>query len=79
MGFDTVEDALTFVEQLAAGTDAIDINNIGQQLRDLDVYLQQTLKPKVSPSSLSSKASACKGNSDCIAVCREETKKPGSM
>ncbi|KAL3148728.1 hypothetical protein ABBQ38_014140 [Trebouxia sp. C0009 RCD-2024] len=46
MGFDTVEDALTFVEQLAAGTDAIDINNIGQQLRDLDVYLQQTLKPK---------------------------------
>ena len=47
MGFDTVDDALHFVEQLAAATDTLSTEEIGQQLRDLDVYLQQTLKPKV--------------------------------
>lgn len=46
MGFDTIHDALQFVEQLAAGTESLDTNTIGQQLDDLDVYLQQTLKPK---------------------------------
>ena len=55
MGFDTIQDALVFVEQLAAGTDALESDNIGQQLRDLDVYLQQMLKPKASPPLLSSK------------------------
>ena len=52
MGFDTIHDALQFVEQLAAGTDSLDTNTIGQQLRDLDVYLQQTLKPKARPCIL---------------------------
>ena len=54
MGFDTIHDALQFVEQLAAGTDSLDTDTIGQQLRDLDVYLQQTLKPKARPCILTS-------------------------
>lgn len=49
MVFDTINDALQFAEQLAAGTDALKTNSIGQQLRDLDVFLQQTLKPKARP------------------------------
>lgn len=48
MGFDTIHDALHFVEQLSAAAEVLDPNTIGQQLRDLDVYLQQTLKPKVT-------------------------------
>lgn len=48
MGFDTVDDALHFVEQLADATDTLKTEEVGQQLRDLDVYLQQTLKPKVN-------------------------------
>lgn len=66
MGFDTIHEALKFVEQLAAGTDALESNNIGQQLRDLDVYLQQTLKPKASPPSLSSKPYADEGRSNAL-------------
>lgn len=54
MGFDTIHDALQFVEQLAAGIDSLDTNTIVQQLRDLDMYLQQTLKPKARPCTLSS-------------------------
>lgn len=46
MGFENVQQALAFVEELAAGADAYDALTIGQQLRDLDVYLQHMLKPK---------------------------------
>ena len=47
MGFETVQHALAFVEELAAGAEACDTATIGQQLRDLDVYLQHVLTPKV--------------------------------
>lgn len=47
MGFETVQHALAFVEELAAGAEACDTVTIGQQLRDLDVYLQHVLTPKV--------------------------------
>ena len=47
MGFDTIQDALAFVEELTANAEAIDAASVGQQLRDLDVYLQHVLKPKV--------------------------------
>ncbi|DBA92469.1 TPA: hypothetical protein ACH3X1_002702 [Trebouxia sp. C0004] len=46
MGFETVQHALAFVEELAAGAEAYDKATIGQQLRDLDVYLQHVLTPK---------------------------------
>ena len=46
MGFENVQQALAFVEELAAGADTYDALAIGQQLRDLDVYLQHMLKPK---------------------------------
>ncbi len=47
MGFETVQHALAFVEELAAGAETLDSVTISQQLRDLDVYLQHVLKPKV--------------------------------
>ena len=47
MGFQTVQHALDFVEELAAGGNAGDAAIISQQLRDLDTYLQHMLKPKV--------------------------------
>ena len=47
MVFETVQHALAFVEELLAGSDAVDSVTISQQLRDLDVYLQHMLKPKV--------------------------------
>ena len=47
MGFDTVQDALAFVEELTANSEAIDAVNVAQQLCDLDGYLQQILRPKV--------------------------------
>ena len=50
MGFETVQHALAFVEELAAGAEASDTATIGQQLRDLDVYLQHMLTPKVRQS-----------------------------
>ena len=77
MGFDTIHDALQFVEQLAAGTDSLDTNTIGQQLRDLDVYLQQTLKPKARTYTATNNAAKAHRNA-CVAACRKRMKKPGS-
>ena len=52
MGFDTVQDALAFVEELTANSEAIDAVHVAQQLCDLDVYLQHILKPKVQSAEL---------------------------
>lgn len=78
MGFDTIHDALQFVEQLAAGTDSLDTNTIVQQLRDLDVYLQQTLKPKARPCTLISIPSATHTHA-CGVAYRERTRKLGNI
>lgn len=75
MGFDTIHDALQFVEQLAAGTDSLDTLTIGQQLRDLDVYLQQTLKAKARPCTVTSYLARTHRHACCMQRSNEEARK----